>query len=208
MESPIEFLTEAQLDALYEPPGELVQRSATGHLTDFHLEYLKRAGFFVIASAGGDGLDASPRGGSAGLVRALDRKTVCFADWPGNNKIETLRNIVRNDQVGLLFIFPGLDIFMRINGKAGITVDDTVRERLAEGGKLPKTAVVIAIDVVYFHCGKAINRAGLWKPEKRIDRKSVPSPGMMMKELAQVEDMSAVELDEHYDDAMRTDLFG
>jgi len=208
MASPIEFLTEAQLDELYDPPGDLVQRALTNHLTDFHLAYLEKAPFFAIASSGEGGLDASPRGGSPGIVKALDRKTVCFADWPGNNKIETLRNIVRSDQVGLLFLFPGLDIFMRINGRAGITVDDDIRQQLAEGAKLPKTAVVVAVEAVYFHCGKAVNRAGLWKAESAIDRKSVPSPGVMMKALAEIEDIPAEELDAHYDEAMNKDLFG
>jgi len=208
MTSPIEYLTEAQLDELYDPPGDLVQRALTNHLTDFHIAYLKKAPFFAIASAGADGLDASPRGGSPGIVRELDRKTVCFADWPGNNKIETLRNIVRDERVGLLFLFPGLDIFMRVNGRARITVDETIREKLAEGGRLPKAAVVVAVEAVYFHCGKAVNRAGLWKPESMIDRKSVPSPGVMMKALAAIEDIPADELDAHYYEAMHKDLFG
>lgn len=208
MASPINFLDEVQLNELYDAPGEMVQRALTNHLTDFHFAYLEKAPFFAIASSGADGLDASPRGGSPGLVKALDRKTVCFADWPGNNKIETLRNIVRSDQVGLLFLFPGLDIFMRINGRAGITVDEPIREQLAEAGKLPKAAVVVAVEAVYFHCGKAVNRAGLWKLESRIDRKSVPSPGVMMKALAEIEDIPAEELDAHYDEAMHNDLFG
>lgn len=208
MSEKIEFLSKAELESLFEAPGELVTRAQTNHLTDFHLDYLKYATFFVIASGGAEGLDASPRGGSAGLVQVLDRKRLCFGDWPGNNKIETLHNIMDNPNVGLLFLFPGLDIFMRINGRAGITVNGAVRARLAEGDKQPKVAVVVDIEAVYFHCGKAVNRAALWKPESRIERKAVPSPGVMMKVLADVEDMNAEELNAHYDDAMHNGLFG
>lgn len=208
MAKQIEFLTESDLDRLYDPPGEMVTRAQTNHLTDFHLEYLSRTGFFIVASGGAEGLDASPRGGSAGAVQVIDRKTVCFGDWPGNNKIETLRNIARNNQIGLLFLFPGLDIFMRINGRAGITVDSDILDRLCEGDKVPKVAVVLSIDAVYFHCGKAVNRAGLWKADNFIDRKAVPSPGVMMKALAAIEDMDAEELNAHYEEAMHHDLFG
>ncbi|PEQ13601.1 hypothetical protein B2G71_04520 [Novosphingobium sp. PC22D] len=208
MREDLAFLDEAQLDALFEAPAAMVERATTRHLTEFHHEFLKRATFFVIASGGTDGFDASPRGGSAGLVHPLDDHTVCFADWPGNNKIETLRNIVRNPAVGLVFLFPGLDMFMRINGKAGITQDMAIRECLAEGAKVPKVAVVVAIEAVYFHCGKAINRAGLWKSESMIDRRSVPSPGTMMKALAEIEDMPAADLDQHYRESMTKDLFG
>ncbi len=202
------FMSEDELNVLYPPPSEQVVRATTDHLTDFHLDYLAKATFFVIASGSEEGFDASPRGGSSGIVQSIDRRTICFADWPGNNKIETLRNIVRNPAVGLMFLFPGLDIFMRINGRAGVTTDVAVLDRLLEGERRPKAAVVVDIDDVYFHCGKAINRAGLWKADNIIDRKSVPSPGAMMKELAKITDMTAQELEQYYDDAMRNDLYG
>lgn len=207
MTQPIAFLGNDDLNQLYGPPGELVQRAITNHLTDFHLDYLRQATFFVIASGAEAGLDASPRGGSAGIIQVIDQRTVCFADWPGNNRIETLRNIVRDDRVGLLFLFPGLDIFMRINGRAGITTDGWVLDKLIEGARRPKTAVVVKIDDVLFHCGKAINRAGLWNPANAIDRKSVASPGVMMKQLAEIEDISVEDLDAHYDHAMHNELY-
>lgn len=207
MDREIAYLTDEDLNARYAPPGDLVQRAIRSHLTDFHLEYLRGATFFILATGSGDGLDASPRGGSAGIVQAIDRKTVCFADWPGNNRIESLRNIVRDDRVGLLFIFPGLDIFMRINGRAGVTVDGEILDRLKEGARRPKAAIVIRIDDVLFHCGKAINRAGLWKAESQLDRKAFPTPGIMMKELADVADVPVEDLDAGYSHAMQNDLY-
>ncbi|KRB79890.1 pyridoxamine 5'-phosphate oxidase [Sphingomonas sp. Root710] len=208
MDRDIAYLNDAELSALYAPPGDLVQRAVRSHLTDFHLEYLRSATFFILATGSSNGLDASPRGGAAGIVQTIDRETVCFADWPGNNRIESLRNIVRDDRVGLLFIFPGLDIFMRINGRAGVTVDGEILDRLKEGTRRPKTAVVVRIDDVLFHCGKAVNRAGLWKADSQLDRKAFPSPGVMMKELAEVTDVPAEDLDAGYSHAMVNDLYG
>lgn len=203
----INFLGNDDLNGLYGPPGELVLRAIKSHLTDFHAEYLRQATFFILSTGTGTGLDASPRGGSPGLVQILDRKTVCFADWPGNNKIESLRNIVQFPQVGMLFLFPGLDIFMRINGKAGVTTDAAVLDRLKEGARVPKAAVVVTVEEVLFHCGRAINRAGLWTPEAHLDRKSLPSAGVMMKALADIEDIPADDLDMAYAKGMIEDLY-
>jgi predicted pyridoxine 5'-phosphate oxidase superfamily flavin-nucleotide-binding protein len=137
----------------------------------------------------------------------IDPKTVCFADWPGNNKIATLRNLTERDQVAMLFLFPGLDIFMRINGRAGVTVDEPLLEQLTEDNRRPKTAIVVMVDYVFYHCGKAINRARLWKPDAQLERRSLPSPGVMMKELAKIEDLASEDLDRKYDDAMKHELY-
>lgn len=207
MADSISFLGSDDLDRLYSPPGEPVLRAIKSHLTDFHVEYLRQATFFVLSTGNGTGLDASPRGGSPGLVQILDRRTVCFADWPGNNKIESLRNIVRFPQVGMLFLFPGLDIFMRINGRAGVTTDAAVLDRLREGARVPKAAVVVTVEEILFHCGRAINRAGLWTTEAHLDRKSLPSAGVMMKALADIEDVPAEDLDQAYAKGMVEDLY-
>jgi uncharacterized protein len=207
MSMDIEYLNEDDLKTLYGPPGDVILRAIKHRLVDFHIEYLKKATFFVIATGNDSGLDASPRGGSAGIVHVIDPQTIAFADWPGNNRIESLRNIVKNDKVGLLFIFPGIDIFMRINGRAGVTVNPVILDSLLEGTRRPKTAVVIKIDDVLFHCGKAISRAGLWDPANSIDRKSLPSAGIMMKELAQLPDVDPEELDEHYRHSVKHDLY-
>lgn len=207
MADDIKFLGNDDLDRLYSPPGEMVVKAIKSYLTDFHIEYLKQATFFVLATGNEKGLDASPRGGSPGLVDVIDRKTICFADWPGNNKIESLRNIAHTPEIGMLFLFPGLDIFMRINGKAGLTEDVLILERLKEGSRLPKLAIVVTIEEILFHCGRAINRAGLWKPESYVDRKSVPSPGAMMKALAEIEDVPVDELNIAYAKGMTEDLY-
>ena len=209
MTEDIQFLSNDDLDNLYAPPSPMITGAVKDHLTDFHIQYLERATFFCIATSDENGLDASPRGGDAGLVKLLNRKTVCFADWPGNNRISALRSIAKNGRAGLLFIFPGLDVFMRINGRAGVTTDERVIETLLEGKRRPKSAVVVMVEEVLFHCGKAANRAGLWKADAIIDRKSLPSPGTMMKELAKLpDDVPSEALDEMYYNSMKHGLYG
>lgn len=195
------------LDTLYAPPGDLVLRAMTRHLTDFHIDYLKVAMFFCLATGRESGLDVSPRGGAAGFVKALDRKTIAFADWPGNNRIESMRNLVADDRVALLFIFPGLDIFMRINGRARISIDPPLLDRLLEGQRRPKSAIVVSVEEALFHCGKAISRAGLWLDSSRIDRRSLPGTGAMMKVLADIDDLDPDAFDQLYDDALKNDLY-
>ncbi|WP_296950960.1 MSMEG_1061 family FMN-dependent PPOX-type flavoprotein [uncultured Massilia sp.] len=200
------------LDTLYDPPAERIQKSVLDHLVDFHRQYLAAATFFCLATGSARGLDASPRGGPPGFVHVLDERHVAFADWPGNNRIESMRNLQDDDRVGMLFLFPGLDIFMRINGRGRVRTAPALLAQLAEGGKVPKTAIVVAIDEVLFHCGKAVNRAGLWKPDALLDRRALPTPGRMVTALAAagtpVDAAEVAKLDAHYDHAVKHDLYG
>ena len=201
-------LAEADLDRLYASPSEHIQKAVMPELLSFHIAYLEKATFFCLATGDASGLDASPRGGPPGFVHVLDSKTVAFADWPGNNRIESLRNLTQDDRLGMLFLFPGLDVFMRINGHGRIIEDPALCSDLAEGTKRPKTAIVVAVDEVLFHCGKAVNRARLWDPASRIDRKSVPTPGQMLAAMTKQDAAVAEAIDAHYDEAVRTDLYG
>lgn len=202
------------LDALYAPPSEMIQKAVLDHLVDFHLQYLNAATFFCLATGSEDGLDASPRGGPAGFVHALDAHTVAFADWPGNNRIESLRNLERDSRLGMLFIFPGLEIFMRINGRGKVSTDPQLLARLAEGDRLPKTATVVRIDQVLLHCGKAVNRAKLWRADSQLDRAALPTAGKIIAELgkrdatqAPMDDAQIEQLNQHYDHSVRHDLY-
>ena len=212
--SALDALPRPDLDTLYDPPAERIQKAVLDRLIDFHREYLAVATFFCLATGSDRGLDASPRGGPPGFVHALDDHHVAFADWPGNNRIESLRNLDADDRVGMLFLFPGLEMFMRINGRARATTDAALLDRLAEGGKRPKTAVVVAIDEVLFHCGKAVNRAGLWRADRHVDRAALPTPGRMVEALnaaaqGRAPDTAAADqMDAHYAHAVRHDLYG
>lgn len=201
------------LDALYAPPSERIQKAVLDHLVDFHERYLGAATFFCLASASESGLDASPRGGPPGFVKVLDPHTVAFADWPGNNRIESMRNLTRDDRIGMLFIFPGLEIFMRINGHGRVSTDPDLLSRLQEGSKLPNAAIVVSINEVLLHCGKAINRAGLWSETSLLDRHQLPTVGQMMSALgkrdaqAEMGEEQVQQIDAHYDEAVRKDLY-
>ena len=199
--------TEADLAALYAAPMPTATRGTLNYLHDYHLAYLRRSPLVCIASSGPEGLDVSPRGGEPGFVQVLDRRTLAIPDFPGNNKIETLRNLVRDERVALLVLFPGLDIFLRIAGRAAVTRDPPLLERLAHAGKRPITAIVVGVELVYFHCGRAINRAKVWDPATHVARDSVPSPGTMMRELCELTDMSAAELDAFYERGMIDALY-
>lgn len=200
-------LTAADLDRLYPPPAESIQRAVLPRLNDCHEAYLKQASFLCLASGRDEGLDVSPRGGPPGFVRVLDPAHVAFADWPGNNRIETLRNLVEDDRLALLFLFPGLDVFLRINGRGRINDDPALLQQLNESGKLPKTAIVVAVEQVLFHCGKAINRARLWAPDARVEREAVPSIGAMKATLSGGSAADAARLDADYHAAVQKDLY-
>jgi PPOX class probable FMN-dependent enzyme len=202
------YLTEHDLERLYAPPSEHIRKAVTPELNAFHLEYLAKATFFCLATGGNTGLDSSPRGGPPGFVRALDNKTVTFADWPGNNRIESMRNLTFDDRLGMLFLFPGLDLFMRINGRGRIVNDPARCAALAEGEKIPKTAIVVAVDEVLFHCGKAVNRGRLWDLAARVDRKSLPTPGQMLAAMTKQDAAVADAIDAQYEHGMQNDLYG
>lgn len=195
------------LDALYEPPSEFITKGVMDHLVGFHVQYLRAATFFCLATGSVRGLDASPRGGPPGFVHVLDAHTLAFADWPGNNRIESLRNLQTDDRVGMLFLFPGLEIFMRINGRCRVSTDPALLPRLADAQKQPKSAIVVSVEEALFHCGKAINRAHLWADESRLDRRSVPTPGEMKAALAQLDTSQVAAIDAHYENAVRHDLY-
>lgn len=195
------------LDQLYSPPSEFIQKAVLPHLMPFHEAYLAQATFFCLATGREQGLDASPRGGRPGFVHVLDRQTIAFADWPGNNRIESLRNVREDARVALLFIFPGLEVFMRINGDADVSTDPALLASLAENGKTPKTAMIIHIKEVLFHCGKAINRARLWAEESRIDRHALPSVGQIAAALTGQGDEMAKAVTAEYESKVKTELY-
>lgn len=202
------------LDALYAPPSEMIQKAVLDRLIGAHESYLKAATFFCLATGSGQGLDASPRGGPPGFVHVLDAHTVAFADWPGNNRIESLRNLEHDDRVGMLFIFPGLEVFLRINGRGRVSTAPELLAELAEQGRTPKTATVVAITEVLMHCGKAVNRAKLWAAASQVDRAALPTVGQMLAELTRlggatppIGDEQVGQINAHYDHEVRHALY-
>ncbi len=137
----------------------------------------------------------------------LDSKTLAFADWSGNNRIESLRNLAEDTRLGMLFIFPGLEVFLRINGRGRLCTAPGLLAQLEEDGHSPKAATLVAIDEVLFHCGKAVNRARLWEPQSIIARDQVPSMGQVSAGLNGLPAAAAATIDERYDHAMKHHLY-
>ena len=147
-------------------------------LDEICCQFLSMCPILFMSTVGADGrADVSPRGDLPGFVKVLDERTIAIPDRPGNRRIDTMSNILANPggSVGLIFLVPGVDEVMRASGRATVTSDPTLLAQMMVDGKLPKLAVVIALDEVFFHCGKALKRAGLWDPTRQIDRKQFPS---------------------------------
>ena len=168
---------EAALRALYGEPGEASIVKEKDHITPEYRALIAASPFAVLATSGPDGLDASPRGDLPHLVTVEDEKTILMPDRRGNNRIDTLRNIVSDPRVALLFLIPGSGTTLRVNGIALVSVDPTLIARFTVEGKAPRSLVVIKVETVFFQCARAVIRAALWDPAHHHAPESLPSAG-------------------------------
>ncbi|MBX6426870.1 MAG: pyridoxamine 5'-phosphate oxidase family protein [Variibacter sp.] len=173
-----------ELERLYTPvnPNALMKEVAYVH--EHYRKMIEAAPFVAIASAGPEGLDCTPRGDHPGFVRVVDDKTLMIPDRRGNNRIDTLRNIVRDPRVALLFLIPGVGETLRVNGRAKISVDPALLESFAVDGKPPRSVLIVTVESVYFQCSKAIVRSKLWDPARQIARSALPSTGTIIATLS------------------------
>jgi uncharacterized protein len=175
------------MEQLQSPYGEKLPTSVIkeiDHINDGYRKLIEAAPFVAVATSGPEGLDCSPKGDAPGFVRILDDKTLAIPDRPGNNRIDSFRNIMRDPRIALLFLIPGIGETLRVNGRASISIDPDLMQTFAVGGKLPRSALIIHIQSIYFHCSKAIVRSKLWEEATKIDRKSLPSTGTIIAELS------------------------
>lgn len=172
-----------QLEQLYGVPGEASVVKVADRLIPAYRRFIEASPFLVLATVGPEGLDCSPRGDQGRAVTIRDERTVIIADRRGNDRIDSLRNIVRDPRVALIFLVPGSTTTLRINGRAEISADPALLASLAIEGKAPRTAVIVTIGEIYFQCARAVMRARLWEADARIDPKSLPTPGEMLKEM-------------------------
>ena len=175
---------EAGLSALY---GESSPGAIAKEIDYIHPHYramIEASPFMVLATSGPEGLDASPRGDPAGFVHVLDDKTLLIPDRRGNNRIDSLRNIVRDDRVALLFLIPGMGETLRVNGRAVISVAPELIGRFPFRGTLPRSVIVVTAERVYFQCPKAIVRSELWNSENHLSRKDLPSAGTILADVS------------------------
>jgi uncharacterized protein len=176
--------TTEQLEALYKdaPYGPALFKE-TDRITAQYRKLIEAAPFVVLATSGPEGLDCSPRGDPPGFVRVIDETTLVIPDRRGNNRIDSLRNLVCDPRISLLFLIPGVGETMRINGHAKISTDPKLTESFVVNGKVPKCVLVVSVEKAYFQCTKAIIRSKLWDPASIVDRKSLPTPGSILAEI-------------------------
>jgi len=174
------------LDALhahYGTPGEASLIKESDHLTAAYRKIVERSRFCALSTCGPEGLDCSPRGDKDPIVWIEDERTLLLPDRRGNNRIDSLRNIVRDPRVSLMMMVPGWNNVLRINGKAVLSVDADLLASFETEGQQPRCVIVVTIDTVYFQCARAIMRADLWNPDERIAAEELPSPGQIMQEI-------------------------
>ncbi|MYA95276.1 MAG: pyridoxamine 5'-phosphate oxidase family protein [Nitrospinae bacterium] len=172
--------TKEELREFYGPANERSVKKQMAKLDEHAKNFIALSPFMVISSATAEGADASPKGDPPGFVKVIDDNTLIIPDRPGNNRVDTMSNIMESNHVGLLFLVPGMCETLRVNGRARITTDPEILEPHSVKGKLPRSAMIIDVDDVYLHCAKALIRADLWNAEKHIERKSFPSMGQML----------------------------
>jgi uncharacterized protein len=172
--------TTDELAALYgEPFGPSVVKEID-HVNVHYRAFIEAAPFFALATNGPDGLDCSPRGDAPGFVRVLDDRTLLVPDRRGNNRIDSLRNIVADPRVALLFLIPGVGETLRVIGRARISADPALTASFVVNGKPPRTVLVVSVERVFYQCSKAVVRSKLWDPATQIDRASLPSSGTIL----------------------------
>jgi PPOX class probable FMN-dependent enzyme len=173
-----------ELTQLYGTPFGPSIIKETNRITSSYRAFIEAAPFFALASAGPDGLDCSPRGDDPGFVRVADEKTLLIPDRRGNNRIDTLRNILHDPRVALLFLIPGCGETIRVNGRASISSDPALTESFVMQGKPPRTVIIVSVDRIYFQCAKAVVRSKLWDASRHVERQSLPSTGTILAELS------------------------
>jgi len=175
----------ATLAALYGEPGVAAIRKEVDHIHPHYRAIIEAAPFAVLATAGPEGLDASPRGDAPGFVVVEDAHTLLLPDRRGNNRTDSLRNVIRDPRVALLFLVPGMGETLRVNGRAHISVAPPLLARFEVDGKLPRSVLVIQVEAVYFQCSRALVRSALWDAVRQVERASLPSPGAMLAALTE-----------------------
>ncbi len=197
---------EAGLAAIY---GDSSAGAIAKEIDFIHPHYrsmIEASPFMVLATSGPEGLDCSPRGDPAGFVHVLDEKTLLIPDRRGNNRIDSLRNIIRDDRVALLFLIPGVGETLRVNGRALISVAPELIGRFPYRGTLPRTVIVVRTESVYFQCPKALVRSELWNPAKHVSRKAFASTGTMLADITAGR-VGGEAFDREYPDRIRATMY-
>jgi hypothetical protein len=194
-----------EVRALYGEPSDLVQKKVLDHLDKHSQHFIRLSPFVVIASCNDSGADATPRGDAPGFVAILDDRRLLIPDRRGNNRIDTLLNVARNPHIGLLFMTPGINETLRVNGTGRIVTDQALLAPMTVQGKAPTSGLEIDVREVFFHCGKAMIRSRLWQTDAQVERKSFPSLGRIVAD--QIAGIDAEAAEKNLEEAYRSRLY-
>ena len=195
-----------QLRESYGAPSTRALKKQLSRLDKHCRDFIARSPFLVIASADPSGrCDASPKGDAPGFVQVVDDTTLLIPDRLGNNRIDTLANLVARPGIGLIFFVPGINETLRVNGKSAITNNPALLEPLSVNGKVPRSAILITAEEIYFHCGKALIRSDLWNPDKQVRRSDFPSLGRILAD--QIGGISVEESERYTAESYKTRLY-
>ena len=197
--------TEAELEALYGLPSGAAVIKEIDHISDHYRAFIELSPFVILATSGPEGLDCTPRGDPAGFVRVVDKHTVMLPDRRGNNRLDTLRNIVRDPRIGLLFLIPGVGRTLRINGRAAISTDPALCDSFTMEGKAPRCVIVVTAERVYTQCQKALVRSHIWDPSRFRTEADLPSSGTIMQALQA--DFDAATYDREYPQRLKETIY-
>jgi uncharacterized protein len=194
------------LERIYGTPAAASVLKEVDYIHPHYRAFIDAAPFVVLATSGPDGMDVSPRGDPAGFVFVEDEKTLLIPDRRGNNRIDSLRNIIADPRVALLFMVPGVGETLRVNGRAAILNDPALLERFAVDGKLPRTVLAVHVDTVFFQCSRAILRSRLWEADAKIERNVLPSLGRILEDLSK-SSIDGGQYDRELPERLRTTMY-
>ena len=200
--------SERELRELYGHPGERAVAKEQPVIDEHCREFITHAPFLVMGTAGADGrCDVSPKGDAPGFVLVVDERTLLIPDRPGNKRFDGMRNLLENPGIGLIFLVPGSEETLRINGRARIVRDPEWLARLAAQGKTPQLAIAVDVEESFLHCAKCVKRSGLWEPARWPAREGLASPAQMFRDHAKLNSITVEELDQRLQDGYRKNLY-
>ena len=200
-----EIDTLEKLEAIYGTPAPASLVKELDSISDHYRMMIEKSPFAILATVGTGGLDCSPRGDAPGFVRVADKKTLLLPDRRGNNRLDSLRNLIEDPRASLLFLIPGIGETLRVNGRATILQDNALQQSFTVNNKPPATVIEFKVERVYFQCQKALVRSGLWDPFAQIERSELPSIGTMIKTIKS--DFDGDQYDQNYPERLKQTLY-
>ncbi|RJF95339.1 pyridoxamine 5'-phosphate oxidase family protein [Noviherbaspirillum saxi] len=194
------------LERLYGKPAEASIKKEIAYVHPHYQRFIEASPFAVIATSGPEGLDVSPRGDQIGFVQVENEKTLLLPDRRGNNRIDSLRNIISDPRVAVIFFVPGIGETLRVNGKAEILIDPALLHRFSVDGKVPRSVLRIHVESVFFQCSRAVMRSRLWEADQHIDRSALPSLGTILSDLTMGE-LDGKQYDKELPDRLKTTMY-